>query len=38
MCRYIEEANTKIEDGFVSLRTHNPELPKAVNKYLKGKE
>jgi hypothetical protein len=35
LCRYIEQANTSIEDGFVDVRTHNPNLPKQLNKLLK---
>jgi len=38
LCRIIEESNTAVPDGFVDVRTHNPDLPKQVNKYLKGKE
>jgi hypothetical protein len=35
LCRYIEEANTALPDGFVAIRTHNPDLPKQFNKLIK---
>jgi hypothetical protein len=35
LCRYIEQANTVIDDGFVDVRTHNPDLPKQINRFLK---